>query len=77
MLEMGMDMEADLGIDSIKRVEILGAMQERFPELPKADAAMLAEMRTLGQITEYMSSADAAGSLPERKSSALNKYGNN
>jgi acyl carrier protein len=57
MLEMGMDMEADLGIDSIKRVEILGAMQERFPELPKADAAVLAEMRTLGQITEFMSSA--------------------
>ena len=59
MLEMGMDMEADLGIDSIKRVEILGAMQERFPELPKADASTLAEMRTLGQITDYMSSVDA------------------
>jgi acyl transferase domain-containing protein len=28
MLELGMDMEADLGIDSIKRVEILGAVQE-------------------------------------------------
>ncbi|MDP2964566.1 MAG: beta-ketoacyl synthase N-terminal-like domain-containing protein [Pelolinea sp.] len=64
MLEMGMDMEADLGIDSTKRVEILGAIQERFPELPKADAAILAEMRTLGQITEYMSSANPAG-LPK------------
>ena len=61
MLEMGMDMEADLGIDSIKRVEILGAMQERFPELPKADAAMLAEMRTLGQITDHMSSVPSDG----------------
>ena len=60
MLEMGMDMEADLGIDSIKRVEIFGAMQERFPELPKADTAILAEMRTLGQIIEYMSSANGA-----------------
>ncbi len=63
MLEMGMDMEADLGIDSIKRVEILGAMQERFPDLPKADASMLAEMRTLNQIIEYMSSANDAGTL--------------
>ena len=61
MLEMGMDMEADLGIDSIKRVEILGAMQERFPELPKADAAMLAEMRTLGQIINHLSSAPSDG----------------
>ena len=39
MLELTMDMEADLGIDSIKRVEILGAMQSRFPDLPKADAS--------------------------------------
>ncbi|MHC5719517.1 MAG: phosphopantetheine-binding protein, partial [Nostoc sp.] len=35
MLEMDMDMEADLGIDSIKRVEILGALQEMYPNLPK------------------------------------------
>lgn len=61
MLEMGMDMEADLGIDSIKRVEILGAMQVRFPDLSKADAAILAEMRTLGQIIEFMSSTNPAG----------------
>ena len=70
MLEMGMDMEADLGIDSIKRVEILGAMQERFPELPKADAAMLAEMRTLGQITDHMSSAPVDGSRTSRQTGA-------
>ena len=28
MLDLSMDMEADLGIDSIKRVEILGARPE-------------------------------------------------
>ena len=54
MLEPYMDMEADLGIDSIKRVEILGAMQERFPELPKIDPEALAELRTLAQITDYL-----------------------
>ena len=51
-LELDMDMEADLGIDSIKRVEILGAMQTQFPELPKMEAAVLAEQRTLGQIAD-------------------------
>ncbi len=56
-LEMDMDMEADLGIDSIKRVEILGAMQMRFPELPKIEAAVLGELRTLGQIVETMSAS--------------------
>ncbi len=54
-LELDMDMEADLGIDSIKRVEILGAMQDQFPELPRVETAELAEMRTLGQIIQQMS----------------------
>jgi hypothetical protein len=30
-----MELEADLGIDSIKRVEILSAMRERAPNLPE------------------------------------------
>ncbi|MEP0751869.1 acyltransferase domain-containing protein [Trichocoleus sp. Lan] len=55
MLELSMDMEADLGIDSIKRVEILGAMQELFPDLPPVNPEQLAELRTLAQIVEYMS----------------------
>jgi acyl carrier protein len=63
-LELEMDMEADLGIDSIKRVEILGALQTQFPELPKVDAAALAELRTLGQITSFMSGAGIAGAAP-------------
>ena len=34
MLELDMRLDADLGIDSIKRVEILSAVQERLPEAP-------------------------------------------
>jgi polyketide-type polyunsaturated fatty acid synthase PfaA len=58
MLELGMDMEADLGIDSIKRVEILGALQDLFPDSPRPNPDVLAEMdlRTLGQVVEYTSS---------------------
>ncbi len=54
MLELDMDMEADLGIDSIKRVEILGAMQEMYPDLPKPNVEDLGELRTIGQIVEYL-----------------------
>ncbi len=54
MLELEMDMEADLGIDSIRRVEILGALQERFPNLPTPEAEDLAEVRTLGQIVNFL-----------------------
>jgi len=61
MLELTMDMEADLGIDSIKRVEILGAVQEELPGLPELNPEDLAELRTLGQIVDYMQSKAPAG----------------
>ena len=64
MLEPEMDMEADLGIDSIKRVEILGAMEERVEDLPPVEAELLAELRTLGQIVETMSSNQAVQGTP-------------
>ena len=62
MLELEMDMEADLGIDSIKRVEILGAVQDELPELPELNANDLAELRTLGEIVEYMQKQVSSGS---------------
>eukprot|EP00456_Euglypha_rotunda_P028063 TRINITY_DN22321_c0_g1_i1.p1 TRINITY_DN22321_c0_g1~~TRINITY_DN22321_c0_g1_i1.p1 ORF type:complete len:118 (+),score=25.06 TRINITY_DN22321_c0_g1_i1:118-471(+) len=34
MLNLGMSLDHDLGIDSIKRVEILSALQERVANLP-------------------------------------------
>ena len=34
MLELNMSLDADLGIDSIKRVEILSALQEQLPGVP-------------------------------------------
>ncbi len=60
MLELDMDMEADLGIDSIKRVEILGALQDAHPDLPEIDADHLAELRTLAQIIDYMQQEGSA-----------------
>ncbi|WP_207770111.1 acyl carrier protein, partial [Frankia canadensis] len=59
MIDTGMDLEADLGVDSIKRVQVLGALRERFPQAPTVGPEQLAELRTLDQITEYV-----AASLP-------------
>ena len=68
MLELEMDMEADLGIDSIKRVEILGSLQERYPDLPQPNLEELAEieLRTLNQIIAYMRTLVSEG---EKKNS--------
>lgn len=54
MLELDLDMEADLGIDSIKRVEILAAMQQQFPDYPQVNPEDMGELRTLGRIIEQM-----------------------
>ena len=59
MLDLDMDMEADLGIDSIKRVEIMGALQDRHPDLPEVAADDLAELRTLGEILNYVAASPA------------------
>jgi acyl carrier protein len=55
-LELGMDMESDLGIDSIKRVDILGTMQTRFT-LPRLAPEELAELRTLAQVVAHLQRA--------------------
>ena len=55
-LELGMDMESDLGIDSIKRVDILGTMQTRFT-LPRLAPEELAELRTLAQVVAHLQGA--------------------
>ena len=57
MLNAQMELEADLGIDSIKRVEILSAMRERAPNLPEVKPTELATLRTLGQIVGHLRSS--------------------
>jgi len=56
MLELNMDMEADLGIDSIKRVEIFGALTKMHPEMAGINPAELTELRTLQEIVDFVTS---------------------
>jgi acyl transferase domain-containing protein/NAD(P)-dependent dehydrogenase (short-subunit alcohol dehydrogenase family) len=54
MLRLDLDLEADLGIDSIKRVEILGSLRDAIPGLgAQSDSTLmdrLTRSRTLGEI---------------------------
>ena len=54
MLELSMDLESDLGIDSIKRVEILAAVQEDVPSLPELDNDKMSALRTLDEVVGYL-----------------------
>ncbi|WP_257389588.1 phosphopantetheine-binding protein, partial [Tahibacter caeni] len=58
MLDLAMDIEADLGIDSIKRVEILAAMTERVPGIAK-DRAVPPALHTLADIVAYLGATPA------------------
>jgi acyl transferase domain-containing protein len=60
VLGADMDLEAELGIDSIKQVEILSALRERLPGLPELDPAALARYRTIRMIAELLGGAAAA-----------------
>ena len=70
MLNLSMDMESDLGIDSIKRVEILSAVEERAPGMPEVDASHMGTLKTLGEIVEYMQGLLARGGATARARSA-------
>ncbi|WP_405159708.1 SDR family oxidoreductase [Nocardia sp. NBC_01499] len=70
LLDGDMDLEGELGVDSIKKVEILAAVRKRADWLPAADSPEMAELfklRTLNSIVAQLSpdggpTADRAGS---------------
>ncbi|MBI3552647.1 MAG: SDR family NAD(P)-dependent oxidoreductase [Elusimicrobia bacterium] len=74
-LNAEMDLESDLGIDSIKRVEILSAISEKLPGAPKVKPEHLGTLRTLKQIVAFLSQGGvSAASIPPTASTgpALN-----
>ncbi|MBP2308448.1 SDR family oxidoreductase [Azospirillum melinis] len=62
MLSAEMELEAGLGIDSIKQVEIFSTLQERIPALGTADMRELNALKTIGQILAI--AADGRGGSP-------------
>ncbi|WP_262371753.1 phosphopantetheine-binding protein, partial [Streptomyces sp. WAC01526] len=65
MLDAGLDLEADLSVDSIKRVEIIGALADRIGLSQDADGAMesaveqLARVKTISGIVDWIAAARA------------------
>ncbi len=64
MLDLSLDMESGLGIDSIKRVEILSALQAIIPQLAEVDTTQLAAMNTLQEILSFADSTTAPAASP-------------
>jgi acyl transferase domain-containing protein/NAD(P)-dependent dehydrogenase (short-subunit alcohol dehydrogenase family)/acyl carrier protein len=66
MLHLDMGLDADLGIDSIKRVEILSSLQEAAPQLPKLAADQMGAIRTLGDIVSLLDGGIAQPAMPSQ-----------
>ena len=62
MLDLTMELDADLGIDSIKRVEILAALEEHLPRSEPPDAQAIAALTTLGDIAAFFESTTPVSS---------------
>ena len=72
MLELDMDLESDLGIDSIKRVEILSMLSERLPSAPTVEPESLGGLHTLRQVLDFVAGGgapqpEAPSPTPERR----------
>ncbi|QHN35188.1 SDR family NAD(P)-dependent oxidoreductase [Gordonia pseudamarae] len=61
MLGLEMEMEAELGIDSIKQVEILSALQAKYPGAPEIPGSELASMRTLQDVVNSVAGFAGGG----------------
>lgn len=54
MLDLAMALDSDLGVDSIKRVEILSALQERLPDSPVVKPEHLGSLHTLRDVANFL-----------------------
>lgn len=54
LVNLDMDIEGDLGIDSIKKVEILAEAQERIPNLSNLNVERIGRLRTLREVLEHL-----------------------
>ena len=65
VLSLDVELEAGLGIDSIKRVEIFSAIQQQLPGLPEVTPSTMGQLKTLRDILAFLSDSDAPASKPE------------
>jgi len=67
MLDVTLNLEADLGIDSIKRVEILGALQRQMGAFEADELEEVAGLRTLQEMIDFLEACSGHPISPARR----------
>eukprot|EP00924_Labyrinthula_sp_SR-Ha-C_P015332 maker-scaffold_118-snap-gene-0.1-mRNA-1 protein AED:0.05 eAED:0.08 QI:0/0/0/1/0.25/0.2/5/0/2488 len=70
MIELDMELETELGIDSIKRVEILSEVQDQL-NVEAKDVDALSRTRTVGEVIEALKNEMSQGSTPGSKEGSV------
>ena len=60
-LDLSLTLDSDLGVDSIKRVEILSTLQERLPDAPAVKPEHLGTLHTLHDVANFLSNGSHSG----------------
>jgi acyl transferase domain-containing protein/acyl carrier protein len=63
-LDLKLSMDSDLGVDSIKRVEILSALQEKLPDAPVVKPEHLGTLHTLQDVADFLAGRSARPEAP-------------
>ncbi|MCX6925546.1 MAG: phosphopantetheine-binding protein, partial [Verrucomicrobia bacterium] len=71
MLNLEMGLDSDLGIDSIKRVEIMSALQHKLPGSPEIRPEQLGSLQTLQQVVTFLSRGAQESRVQSAESSAV------
>ncbi len=75
MLTLDMGLDSDLGIDSIKRVEIMAALRSRLPDAPEVKPEHLGSLQTLQQVVEFLTASSERRSPTRREPAAAQTAG--
>ncbi|MHB8605973.1 MAG: SDR family NAD(P)-dependent oxidoreductase, partial [Thermoplasmatota archaeon] len=69
-LEADLDLEADLGIDTVKQAEIFGLLREKY-SIPRNDDLQLKDYNTLAKVASYFAAAPVATLAPSQTATIL------
>ncbi len=67
MLEPSMNLESDLGIDSIKRVEILSKLEQQLDNIETISSDDMANLKTIEEIISYLAGDEAQTTADVKK----------
>ncbi|MEN6409739.1 MAG: SDR family NAD(P)-dependent oxidoreductase, partial [Anaerolineaceae bacterium] len=72
MLDLGLDLEADLGVDTVKQAELFAAVREHYG-IPRREDLRLADYNTLQKVIQFVADESPASASPTAAETAVSE----